>query len=178
MLALDSPSGAKSQQVREASARILGCAAAKHGQLAAIAGALVDAVSRSEAVASAVAEICQLACTCFGDDRLVSDACRSKWGLATGYSAFRASWCLTVSQGWHGACCGHSPGHRGAPLLACFRWCYLDMASAVSEQAVELLRQVTAVDPGEYEQQAAHNDTAGVRSVAVFIVDLAERWVV
>lgn len=42
-------------------------------------------------------------------------------------------------------------------------------------QAVELLRHVTAVDPGEYERQTAHNDSAGVRNVAVLVVDLAER---
>ena len=42
-------------------------------------------------------------------------------------------------------------------------------------QGVEMLRQVTAVDPGEYERQTAHNDAAGVRNVAVFVVDLAER---
>lgn len=42
-------------------------------------------------------------------------------------------------------------------------------------QAVELLRQVTAVSPSEYEQQTAHNDAAGVRNVAVFIVDVAEQ---
>ena len=42
-------------------------------------------------------------------------------------------------------------------------------------QAVEMLRQACAVDPAEYEAQAAHNDSAGVRYVAAFITDLAER---
>ncbi|KAK9792029.1 hypothetical protein WJX73_005287 [Symbiochloris irregularis] len=111
VLALDSTTGARAQTVRESAARILGCAAAKHGQLDAIGGALVDALNRNEAVASAAAAVCKIAGACFGDDRL----------------------------------------------------------------AVELLRQVTAVSPSEYEQQAAHNDTAGVRNVAVFIVELAEQ---
>ena len=42
-------------------------------------------------------------------------------------------------------------------------------------QAVEMLRQACAVDPAEYEVQTAHNDSAGVRYVAAFITDMAER---
>ena len=42
-------------------------------------------------------------------------------------------------------------------------------------QASELLRQVCAVDPTEYEAQAARSDAAGVRCVATFVADLADR---
>ena len=42
-------------------------------------------------------------------------------------------------------------------------------------QGVEMLRQICAVDPAEYEAQAAHNDAAGVRCVAAFVADLADR---
>lgn len=42
-------------------------------------------------------------------------------------------------------------------------------------QAVEMLRQACAVDPAVYEAQAAHKDSQGVRCVATFITDLAER---
>ena len=42
-------------------------------------------------------------------------------------------------------------------------------------QATELLREITAVDPADYEQQQ-HADAAGVRSVAAFIADLSDRY--
>ena len=42
-------------------------------------------------------------------------------------------------------------------------------------QATELLREITAVDPRDYEQQQ-HADAAGVRSVAAFIADLSDRY--
>lgn len=41
-------------------------------------------------------------------------------------------------------------------------------------QAVELLREVASVEPAVYEQQQ-QADAAGVRSVAGFIVELADR---
>ena len=41
-------------------------------------------------------------------------------------------------------------------------------------QAVELLRAVAAVEPGEYERQMAHTASA-VRSVGAFIGELSER---
>ena len=72
MLALDTITGARSRDVREAGARVLGCAAHRHGQLEAIAAALVDGLNKNEHLAAAAAEVAQVACSCFGDDRLVS----------------------------------------------------------------------------------------------------------
>lgn len=41
-------------------------------------------------------------------------------------------------------------------------------------QGVELLREVTAVDPLEYDQQQK-DDAAGIRNVSAFVQELAER---
>lgn len=72
LTALDSTAGAKSKDVRDSASRILGYAAAQLQQVEAIAGCLVDGLNRSEALAAAAAEVAQLACARFGDDRLVS----------------------------------------------------------------------------------------------------------
>ena len=50
----------------------------------------------------------------------------------------------------------------------------VEVASCSAVQAVELLRQVAAVDPADYERQMAA--TAGsVRAVGTFIAELADR---
>ena len=41
-------------------------------------------------------------------------------------------------------------------------------------QGVELLREVTSVDPLEYDQQQK-DDAAGIRNVSAFVQELAER---
>ena len=51
---------------------------------------------------------------------------------------------------------------------------FLVSVSLAELQATELLREITAVDPADYEQQQ-HADAAGVRSVAAFIADLSDR---
>ncbi len=58
-------------------------------------------------------------------------------------------------------------------FLHVFKWTmFLTMPSAL--QAVELLRQLATVDPAEYERQ---HDAGGVRNVANFLVELADRSV-
>ena len=73
VLALDSQGGGKSKEVREGGARILGYAVLKLSQLDSIAGTLVDSLNKNETLAAAAAEVAQIACARFGDDRLVSD---------------------------------------------------------------------------------------------------------
>lgn len=55
---------------------------------------------------------------------------------------------------------------RGCCSVTCVKTCGL--------QAVELLREIASVEPVVYEQQQ-QADAAGVRSVAGFIAELADR---
>lgn len=52
--------------------------------------------------------------------------------------------------------------------------CFIFSQVFVACQAVELLREVASVEPVVYEQQQ-QADAAGVRSVAGFIAELADR---
>ena len=66
---------------------------------------------------------------------------------------------------------------RGA---ACTPKSYLGSAAAeqwasfCAMQAVELLREVTGVEPSEYDRQQAA-DAAGVKNVAIFLTELSTR---
>ena len=42
-------------------------------------------------------------------------------------------------------------------------------------QGVEMLREVASVDPHDYDQQQK-DDAGGIRNVAAFVQELAERW--
>ena len=46
--------------------------------------------------------------------------------------------------------------------------------SSLCRQGIELLREVTSVDPHEYDQQQK-DDAAGIRNVSAFVQELAER---
>lgn len=41
-------------------------------------------------------------------------------------------------------------------------------------QGIEMLREVTSIDPSEYDQQQK-DDASGIRNIAAFIQELAER---
>ena len=48
------------------------------------------------------------------------------------------------------------------------------MGKPCTLQAVELLREVTGVEPAEYDRQQAA-DAAGVKNVAIFLTELSTR---
>ena len=199
--ALELPACAKSQELAGQAAHVLVVAALKYNQLEGVSTALVDLLNKHEHTPAPVAELLRYSIAQYDDARLASGVALGggggsgqRWAVGGVAGACRCCLPVTAVQ-W--ALCGHGTGglplswrwvvgggqdtvELPVPLRQCCgrptlpgRCCPLVSHCA---QAAAVVGEIAAVDPAEYErQQTAAGEKAGVRSIAAFVEELAER---